>query len=77
MVSVAASANLPLIPTTFHLCSPGRFFAVNEIKALLAHVLMTYDVKLKDTDEFPPEMYFAGLVSANTKAKVLFRKRKI
>ncbi|KAK1231303.1 hypothetical protein PQX77_005583 [Marasmius sp. AFHP31] len=59
-----------------HAC-PGRFFAVNEIKALIAHVVMTYDVKLKDTDVFPPEMYFAGFVSPNPKAKLLFRKREM
>lgn len=30
-----------------HAC-PGRFFAANEIKAMLAHVLLEYDVKPKD-----------------------------
>ncbi|KAL0578516.1 hypothetical protein V5O48_003459 [Marasmius crinis-equi] len=58
-----------------HAC-PGRFFAVNEIKALLVHVLMNYDVKLKDGNEFPPEICFAGFVTPNSKAKLLFRKRR-
>ncbi|OBZ73049.1 Ent-kaurene oxidase [Grifola frondosa] len=30
-----------------HAC-PGRFFAVNEMKAMLAHVVMTYDVKMEE-----------------------------
>ncbi|KAK1231304.1 hypothetical protein PQX77_005584 [Marasmius sp. AFHP31] len=59
-----------------HAC-PGRFFAVNEIKALIAHVVMTYDVKLKDTNEFPTELYFADFLTPNPKAKLLFRKRAI
>ncbi|KAF9261891.1 cytochrome P450 [Marasmius fiardii PR-910] len=58
-----------------HAC-PGRFFAVNEIKALLAHVLMNYDIKLRDSDVFPEEIEFAGFITPNQNAKVLFRKRR-
>ncbi|ESK83523.1 cytochrome p450 [Moniliophthora roreri MCA 2997] len=57
-----------------HAC-PGRFFAVNELKAMLAHVLMKYDVKFKDDAGFPPSMVFAGSISPNQAAKVMFRRR--
>ncbi|KAJ7215153.1 cytochrome P450 [Mycena rebaudengoi] len=47
-----------------HAC-PGRFFAATELKAMLAHVVMNYDVKLDESANGIP----------NTKAKVYFRKR--
>ncbi|KAF9269386.1 cytochrome P450 [Marasmius fiardii PR-910] len=58
-----------------HAC-PGRFFAVNELKAMLSHILLTYDVRVED-DQFPPSDFYAGSSSPNTKAKVMFRKRQI
>lgn len=30
-----------------HLC-PGRFFAANELKLCIAHILLSYDIRLKD-----------------------------
>lgn len=54
--------------------SPGRFFAVNEIKAMLAHVLLNYDVKLADGKR-PECIWQQGLSAPNPFAKVLFRKR--
>ncbi|EAU81537.2 cytochrome P450 [Coprinopsis cinerea okayama7 len=36
-----------------HAC-PGRFFAVNEVKAILAYILMTYDMKLPGKSTTPP-----------------------
>ena len=32
--------------------TPGRFFAVNEIKALIAHIVATYDVKFEEGKGF-------------------------
>lgn len=52
---------------------PGRFFAANELKAMLAHVLMKYDVKLEDA--FPKSMVIGSAV-VPAKANVLFRKRQ-
>ncbi|KAE9393372.1 cytochrome P450 [Gymnopus androsaceus JB14] len=54
---------------------PGRFFAVNEIKALLAHVLVTYDLKLENDGEYPPEEWQEAALIPNMSAKVMFRKR--
>jgi len=59
-----------------HAC-PGRFFAANELKAMLAHVLMSYDVKF-ETDDVGPfgERFGAGCLPKKS-LKVMFRKRQI
>ncbi|KAF9261024.1 cytochrome P450 [Marasmius fiardii PR-910] len=60
-----------------HAC-PGRFFAVNELKSLLAHLVMTYDIKFPDHSPGAPEpMSYAGNPVPNPNAKVLFRRRKL
>ena len=48
-----------------HAC-PGRFFAANEIKMILAHALLRYDVKLvgSETKRYP-NIEFAHMVSQN------------
>ncbi|THU98772.1 cytochrome P450 [Dendrothele bispora CBS 962.96] len=59
-----------------HAC-PGRFFASAELKVLMAHVLLNYDVKFpNDSREFPPLFKFLNNVGPNQTATVLFRKRK-
>ena len=55
-----------------NLFSPGRFFAVTELKALMSYVLMNFDVKM---DKVPPSMWFSGNQFPNQSSKVLFRKR--
>ncbi|KAK0226712.1 cytochrome P450 [Armillaria fumosa] len=51
---------------------PGRFFAVNEMKALMCYVLMNFDVKI---DKVPPSMWFSSEQFPNQSSKVSFRKR--
>ncbi|OBZ73430.1 Ent-kaurene oxidase [Grifola frondosa] len=58
-----------------HAC-PGRFFVVNEMKAMLAHVVMTYDVKMEEEGVLPPHSHFKSSFVPNRNAKVLFRKRQ-
>ncbi|TFK45956.1 cytochrome P450 [Heliocybe sulcata] len=53
---------------------PGRFFAANELKAMMAHVVSTYDIKFADGVQ-PANTYFATACVPDNKAKVLFRKR--
>ncbi|KAF9002788.1 cytochrome P450 [Cyathus striatus] len=53
---------------------PGRFFAVNELKAMLAYIVLHYDVKIP-TGIRPPNTWFQQYIIPNTKAKVMFRKR--
>jgi len=59
-----------------HAC-PGRFFAVTALKTLLAHIILNYDVKMKDDGGVPPRTVFAGNVAPNVTAKVMFRKREM
>lgn len=60
-----------------HAC-PGRFFAVNEIKAMLAHILLEYDVQFENGSlERPPNAYFEAAIIPNPRAKVMFRKRQM
>ncbi|KAK0205563.1 cytochrome P450 [Desarmillaria ectypa] len=51
---------------------PGRFFAVNELKALMSQVLLNFDVKL---DEYPTSTWISENRIPNQSSKVLFRKR--
>lgn len=56
--------------------SPGRFFAANELKAMLAHLVLNYDVKLENEGVRPPNFWFISSCSPNLTAEVLFRKRQ-
>ncbi|KAK1225931.1 hypothetical protein PQX77_011130 [Marasmius sp. AFHP31] len=58
-----------------HAC-PGRFFAVNEIKALVSHTLMYYDLKLDESEAVPKTEEFGGRIFTNSKTRVMFRKRQ-
>jgi hypothetical protein len=58
--------------------SPGRFFAVNEIKAMFAHILLNYDVQLENGSmERPANLKVEAATMPNVKAKVMFRKRQV
>ncbi|EED82919.1 predicted protein [Postia placenta Mad-698-R] len=56
-----------------HAC-PGRFFAANELKAMLAHVAVTYDVKMEKDGVLPPSMWFGTALVPNRKAQSRFRE---
>ncbi|RXW24407.1 hypothetical protein EST38_g1432 [Candolleomyces aberdarensis] len=59
-----------------HMC-PGRYFAVAEIKTLLAYILMNYDFRLPDDSKIIPEgQWFSSQRSAHTTAKIQLRKRR-
>jgi hypothetical protein len=55
--------------------SPGRYFAVVELKAMLAHIVMNYDVKMEQEGVRPADLWFMYSCIPNRKAEVLFRKR--
>ncbi|KIM22626.1 hypothetical protein M408DRAFT_282051 [Serendipita vermifera MAFF 305830] len=70
-----------------HAC-PGRFFASMEVKLILAHLIYEYEMKWpKDVYEGPnahggeeggyrpPDLWFAGSLSPNRDAKIMFRRR--
>ncbi len=56
--------------------SPGRFFAVNELKAVFAYIILNYDVQLEGGSlERPRNFGYEATIVPNPKAKVMFRKR--
>ncbi|KAI0267017.1 cytochrome P450 [Gloeopeniophorella convolvens] len=57
-----------------HAC-PGRFFAVNEIKTLLATIVTRYDLKFEDGKGMPPEICFASALIPRS-VDVMVRKRQ-
>ncbi|KAK9414413.1 hypothetical protein SUNI508_11255 [Seiridium unicorne] len=59
-----------------HAC-PGRFFAGNEIKVILAHLVLNYDIKLKEGEGRPEPMMFMMSKTANSKAEILFKRRTV
>ena len=48
---------------------------VNEIKALLAHVVVAYDIKFEEGKQVPRSIVVGG-VRIPGKANVMFRKRQ-
>jgi hypothetical protein len=73
---------LVLFPSFFHDISllhrsPGRFFAANELKLMLAHLVVNYDVQFENSSHIrPPNVYFSNSCVPNPTAKVCFRKRQ-
>ena len=56
--------------------SPGRFFAANELKSMMAHLVLTYDVSSEEPGKVPASIRYSTSVSPHREAKVLFRKRR-
>ena len=56
--------------------SPGRYFASNELKTILAHVVLNYDLKLGGDGSRPLEVYFSLSVLPALGGRVLFKKRR-
>ncbi|KAJ7451385.1 cytochrome P450 [Mycena latifolia] len=57
-----------------HAC-PGRFFAATELKAMLAHILINYDVKAKTEGVRPPDMGFGVMTMPNLRGTIMIRQR--
>lgn len=58
-----------------HAC-PGRFFASNELKLLLAHMIMYYDWKLPEGQMKVQHTKNGVGESPNSKQKILYKSRK-
>ncbi|KAH9914908.1 cytochrome P450 [Epithele typhae] len=58
-----------------HAC-PGRFFAGGELKALIAVLVLNYDMKIPGDGPRPSNVHFAEHVLPDLTAHVLFRKRQ-
>lgn len=57
--------------------SPGRFFASSELKSILAHLVLNYDIKLEHEGPRPQNLYNAFVVVPDPTANVLFKKRSV
>ncbi|KAF8463174.1 cytochrome P450 [Russula ochroleuca] len=58
--AVSTSSELLAFGLGKHTC-PGRFFAANEVKALFAHIVTTYDIKFEEGKGVPREHCIAGM----------------
>ncbi|RFU74429.1 hypothetical protein TARUN_7822 [Trichoderma arundinaceum] len=59
-----------------HAC-PGRFFAGNQIKLILAFFLINYDVRLKEGDKRPEPMAMVMTKGPSPNAEFEFRRREL
>lgn len=59
-----------------HAC-PGRFFAGNEIKMILAFFLLRFDMKLRDGEARPKAMMLMMSKTPDPNAEILFRRRSL
>ncbi len=67
--------NRILVVVLIHAFSPGRFFAISEVKCILAHILLNYDVQLENGSlERPPNFILETSTIPSAKTKVMFRK---
>ncbi|KAF8844237.1 cytochrome P450 [Paxillus ammoniavirescens] len=57
-----------------HAC-PGRFFAATELKSMLAHLVLSYDIKLEGNATRPRSWAHGLNIVSHPTAKVMFRKR--
>lgn len=65
----------PLDGLSHFIISPGRLFVTGELKLLLAHLVVTYDLKFQEGKGVPPELRVATLCVPRT-SDVMFRKRQ-
>lgn len=59
---------------TLCLFSPGRFFAAQQLKLVLAHIAMNYEIRPIDTR--PPNRWFAGSAGPPLEATIMIRRRE-
>lgn len=59
-----------------HAC-PGRFFATQEIKAIMAHIIMNYDIRYSEGQKRPNSLGVETQYLPSPEATVEFRKRYV
>jgi hypothetical protein len=56
-------------------CSPGRFFAASTLSTMLAHLVISYDIKLEENAIRPRNLRIGTSIAANPTARVMIRRR--
>ena len=56
--------------------SPGRFFAANELKLIMAHIILNYDLKLEDPSAPRDHITRWHTLFPSPAVRVLFKKRQ-
>jgi cytochrome P450 len=59
-----------------HAC-PGRIFAGQEIKAMLVHLLTKHEMRTEVEGVRPKDSFIGSMAIPDSKAKVLFRRRRV
>jgi cytochrome P450 len=60
-----------------HAC-PGRFFAVNEMKMIVARLLLDYDIKMPgDATERWPQLYIGGSGMPDPGKTIMLKRREV
>ncbi|KAH6918280.1 cytochrome P450 [Coprinopsis sp. MPI-PUGE-AT-0042] len=57
-----------------HSC-PGRWFAANEIKCIIAHIVLNYDLKAPE-EPYPPPKWMGSQQIPDSKMQIFFKKRQ-
>lgn len=57
-------------------CSPGRFFVAHEMKAMLAFIVLNFDVKVDTGLERPKDGYFGNSIFPSRTAELSFKPRE-
>jgi len=86
-LDVAQSAKHQAVSTSFEYLAfshgknacPGRFFAVTELKLLLCHLLLNYDIRFLDKQggKRPQNKYFSDIAIADLSAELEIKRRKL
>ena len=77
MANTHGTPSVSTTPTFYKaLRSPGRFFAANELKAMLAFIVVNYDLKLAGDGKRPQTVYFGSSIIPSPNGKLMFRKRQ-
>ena len=66
----------------FCFVSPGRFFAANELKLMMAHLVTNFDVKFAHSEEtgaaaYPQNKWFSLSFTPDPAVEVMFKKRHV
>jgi hypothetical protein len=59
-----------------HASIPSLIRRIKELKAIVAHIVLNYDIKVANGEGRPANQYIASACLPHASAKVLFRKRQ-